>query len=173
MSLAALADDAAPEAAAPLLEREAKRARRGGDELHDRVSDRDSMHQDYGVGCEVKRMSRILESLRLDGNTMRVVFVRYNPHDFTVDGAAPRGRSARYRHRQLTALLLELQTEAEAELNAPSSRVADVRVFYMFYDAVSDATGRATPVVFDEVNPDDGSPEYAAAAKEWFARCVV
>lgn len=40
-----------------------------------------------GVACDMKRMAKIVECLALGGNTMPIVFLRYNPNKYTVDGA--------------------------------------------------------------------------------------
>ena len=38
------------------------------------------------ISCEVSCMSKIIESLRLDGNMLPIQFIRYNPNTFTVNG---------------------------------------------------------------------------------------
>ncbi len=45
---------------------------------------------DYSVGCDMGRMARITESLTVEGNTLPIVFVRYNPHEFKIDGHTER-----------------------------------------------------------------------------------
>lgn len=45
----------------------------------------------YGpVSCDMRRMSKVLESLTIEGNTLPIIFVRYNPHTFSVDGCRQR-----------------------------------------------------------------------------------
>jgi len=76
----------------------------------------EEQHRAYGVSCDVRRMGLIVESLRLDGNTQRVVFVRFNPDGLAVDGAPRRTPRAR-RHEALVSLLRELEAEpADAAL---------------------------------------------------------
>lgn len=43
-------------------------------------------HKHYEVVCEVKRMLNVLQSLHVDGNTLPIVFIRYNPDSYYVDG---------------------------------------------------------------------------------------
>jgi len=81
----------------------------------------------YGnVSCDMKRMSKITESLALEGNTMPTVMLRYNPDGFSVDGKAVK----------------KLKTVREAELVAllkdPASSVFSCNqplvIQYMYYD---------------------------------------
>jgi len=46
----------------------------------------ETQHEDYGIDCDIKRMSDIYSSLMLDGNTLPVIFIRYNPHGYKVNG---------------------------------------------------------------------------------------
>jgi hypothetical protein len=39
-----------------------------------------------GIGCDMKRMAKVVESLALECNDMPLVFIRYNPNTFKVDG---------------------------------------------------------------------------------------
>lgn len=43
-------------------------------------------HDWYGVECELSRMTKIQAALSIEGNTMPLVFIRYNPQGFKVDG---------------------------------------------------------------------------------------
>ncbi len=40
----------------------------------------------YSVSCDMSRMARIIESLCVEGNTLPVWFIRYNPNAYTLDG---------------------------------------------------------------------------------------
>jgi hypothetical protein len=42
---------------------------------------------DFSVSCDMARMGRIVESLAIEGNTLPVLFVRYNPDAYRVAGA--------------------------------------------------------------------------------------
>lgn len=118
-------------------------------------------HKGYGISCDLKRMGLTIESLRLEGNTQRIVFIRYNPDAFTVNGVTkPTFRQER--HGALINLLRELETEADA----PGKE--DVRTFYMFYD-----TTNGVPDIFSALNEEDDSPAYDDMAKHWFVRSIV
>ena len=115
----------------------------------------EDQHKSYGVSCDVSRMAEIVETLRVEGNTQRIVFIRYNPHGFKVDGVT-KHTTKEERHRRLAELLCDLQAE-EGKDDA-----CDVRTFYLFYD--TDADGE--PAVFQDETYED-------LAKEWFVRAIV
>ena len=67
-------------------------------------------------------MSKIIESLRVDGNMLPIRFVRYNPDAFTVNGAKMKMKQDE-RHRML------LQTLTATVFERPFG------VKYLFYDS--------------------------------------
>jgi hypothetical protein len=96
-------------------------------------------------------MNNIVSSLRLGGDETPVVFIRYNPHSFKVDGTSK--RTARIeRHTKICELLDRIKTTEPED---------QIRVLYMYYDTVSER-----PVVLTD-------PEYFDAVKEWFACNIV
>ena len=105
----------------------------------------------YGVDDDVTRMDKTFESLRLDGNSRRLVFIRYNPHAFKVDGVSRKVKTA-----QRQARLIELLNEIANE----SSSKQDHRVFYLYYDLEG-----FFPTIFDD-------NEYPEHAKKWLAGCI-
>jgi hypothetical protein len=50
------------------------------------VENDEEQHRSYMTVCEVKRIAEIVESWAVGGNTLPIVFIRYNPHGFTVNG---------------------------------------------------------------------------------------
>ena len=112
----------------------------------------EGQHNGYGVSCDVTRMAKTVESLRVAGNTMRVAFIRYNPHAFTVDGV---------KRRRPTVLRLKQLIEVLKGFGNDSTDDEDIRVFYMYYSTNGDK-----PAIFDD-------PEYPDIAKEWLARVYV
>lgn len=100
----------------------------------------------YTISCEVRRMSETFRSLLLEGNTLPVAFIRYNPHKFTRDGAS----------------ITKLKRDREAELvekikNWEFEQPAGV--YYMYYDTVDE-----TPLIFCD-------PEYNEGFKEYLIGC--
>ena len=51
-------------------------------------------HEDYGVACDVVRMTKIHTAFAVEGNTLPVGVIRYNPHAFRVDGRLRRVSTA-------------------------------------------------------------------------------
>lgn len=60
----------------------------------------ENQHEDYGIDCEVKRMSDVYSSLMLEGNNLPVVFIRYNPHAYKINGKTERTIKSE-RHKKL------------------------------------------------------------------------
>lgn len=83
-------------------------------------------HETYGVACDVSRMVKLFDAWLLEGNTLPVRFLRYNPHAYQVDGkkvvVAKKVREAR--------LLEAIKEAAEADGDG-------MHVRYMYYDAIS------------------------------------
>lgn len=105
----------------------------------------EDQHQfgDYTVSCDMKRMARVSETLALEGNTLPIYWLRYNPGGYKVDGVRrKRGREARER-----ALLEHIDA---VDFSKP------FWVHYMFYDVVRDSLR----VTLD--------PEY----HDWIAECT-
>ena len=77
----------------------------------------------YSISCDMKRMASVMESLALEGNTLPVYWLRYNPTSYTIDGVkGGRGRADRER---------DLLSAIEAiDFTKP------LWVHYMFYDTV-------------------------------------
>lgn len=85
----------------------------------------EDQHRQYGVACEVARMLSIYESWMLEGNTLPVHIIRYNPHAFQVDG-----KSIRVTKKDREAQLLRAIDEAA------ESATEGLQVQYMYYDMV-------------------------------------
>lgn len=83
-------------------------------------------HNGYGVACEVSRMVKLLEAWLLEGNTLPVRFIRYNPHAFQIDGKEQKVTRAVREAR----LLEVIQEAAGADGDG-------MQVRYMYYDEVS------------------------------------
>jgi len=101
----------------------------------------------------MKRMSKIMESLALEGNTLPVVLLRYNPDAFSVDGKAVKKLKA-VREAELVSLL-----------NDPASDVFScdqpLVIQYMYYDV----SGGAPTVTSD--------PDYSVHIVECCAKPLL
>ena len=108
-------------------------------------------HDSYGVCCDIARMADIMAALALDGNTLPVAFVRYNPHAFTLDGV----------HQKVpTTTRLERLIATVRSLVALGPKLPPFSVTYMFYDGES-STGHAKRRLCIW-----SSPDYDAAVSE-------
>ena len=56
------------------------------DECRDILETDERQHSDYDVSCDAKRMADIYLALTLEGNTLPVTFIRYNPDSYKVNG---------------------------------------------------------------------------------------
>lgn len=93
----------------------------------------DEEQHKFGYGkssCDMKRMTKIIETLRLEGNDMRLVFIRYNPNAFTVDYEAQKVLK-KNREQNLISIL----QDADHEL---FTAITDLTIQYMYYNTVSD-----------------------------------
>jgi hypothetical protein len=118
----------------------------------------ETQHHGYGISCEVGRMGKVLESLRTDGNTLRMVFIRYNPDAYKVDEVT-QNTSAEDRQAALVSLLRKLENE-------PVVDNADFRTFYMYYDSNQDGAGMYKPKVFEGY-------DYDQQMQKCLAECIV
>ena len=116
----------------------------------------EEQHKSYGVSCDVRRMADIAASLRIEGNTMRIAFVRYNPHGFQVGGVT-KPTKRKDRHARLVDVLSSLRRESTEDITE-----SDVRIFYLFYDVDEDGV----PSIFE-------NDEYDSQAKLWLASAIV
>jgi hypothetical protein len=83
-------------------------------------------HDGYGVACDVARMVKLFEAWLLEGNTLPVRFIRYNPHVFRIDGKRQNVKKA----VRAARLLKAIQEASEADGDG-------MQVRYMYYDVVS------------------------------------
>ncbi len=84
-------------------------------------------HDDRDTSCEVARMTQVNEALALEGNTLPIVWVRWNPDACRVNGVKLR-IPQKERGAQLVRFLHALTSSSVALL--PGS----VSIFYLFYD---------------------------------------
>lgn len=91
----------------------------------------------YGkAGCDMRRISRVKESLTIGGFTDGIHIIRYNPNEFKVGGSTVRTLKTT-REARLIAVLEEMA----------QTRLVDgeLRVGYMYYDV--DSADAARPIV--------------------------
>jgi len=95
-----------------------------------------------GISCDMKRMAKIVESLTVGGNTLPVIFIRYNPHVFSVDGV----RQKVLKKDREAALVAMLQDDS-----APMFHTGrPLAVSYMYYDMVEGMPEVVTSAEYNE-----------------------
>ena len=104
----------------------------------------ESQHSGNSQSCETTRMNNVVTSWLLEGSDTPVVWIRYNPHAYKINGNK-QTTNQDDRHKQLLVFLDALEF-----VNQPQ-----VRVYYMFYD-----TQDGKPCVLDD-------PEYQETVKSW------
>jgi hypothetical protein len=93
----------------------------------------DEEQHKFGYGkasCDMKRMAKIIESLRLEGNKMKFIFIRYNPNSFSINYKKQRVLKKDKEHTLITIL----QDKNHYIFNSDK----DVIIQYMYYDTVND-----------------------------------
>eukprot|EP00873_Tetraselmis_striata_P045205 jgi/Tetstr1/465469/TSEL_010153.t1 len=76
---------------------------------------------DYTVGCDMRRMAKVMETLALEGNTLPIYWLRYNPGAYSEDGA---------KRKRLKALREQMLAKHIESVKFDRS----FWVHYMFYD---------------------------------------
>lgn len=106
-----------------------------------------------GVSCDMRRMTQIQETLAIDGNTIPIIFLRYNPDAFKVDG-----ETVSLKKKDREAILVEILQDPTHEIfNTGSS----LTIQYMFYDTSNNIT---------EITND---PEYHPVMRSLCLPCII
>lgn len=86
----------------------------------------ENQHDGYAVACEVARMVKLVEAWLLEGNSLPIRFIRYNPHVYRVDGTTTRTPKKTREARLLEAIREASEADGDG-----------MQVRYMYYDVVS------------------------------------
>ncbi len=91
-------------------------------------------HKDYMISCETRRMTTVHESCMLDPAQplaqMPLVFLRYNPHAFRVDGELVRISKVN-REKKMAVYLQNMSLDSRC--------AGELQIQYAFYDKSSDS----------------------------------
>jgi hypothetical protein len=109
----------------------------------------ESQHSWYEVSCELRRMTDTQRSLVLEGNTLPILFIRYNPHSFEIDGVVRRDIWKKRREETLVQFIRDLK------FTQPFG------VAYMYYDTVD-----GKPAIYSD-------PAFEESFKPLVTHCVV
>ncbi len=86
----------------------------------------EGQHEHYGVACDIKRMLDIHGALDCEGNSLPLLFIRYNPHAFSVDGVTSKV-SSKDRQDRLVGIIRDWVAPVPGSL----------QIQYMYYDCRS------------------------------------
>jgi len=109
----------------------------------------EDQHSWYEVSCELRRMTDTQRSLVLEGNTLPIMFIRYNPHGYKVDGVVRKNMWKKHREERLVEFIRTL------------TFTQPFGVTYMYYDTVE-----GKPAIFSD-------PAFEEAFKPLVTHCVV
>jgi uncharacterized Zn-finger protein len=110
----------------------------------------EEQHDGYGVSCDIKRMSDIRTSYTIEGCELPIIFIRYNPHTFKVNGNGVNiGR--KYREQVLINYIKTIPK------NLPP-----LTIQYMYYDV--DSSNEL--LIWSD-------PEYPQSIKDLVLSCIV
>ena len=102
----------------------------------------EKQHCNNEIVCENARMAKIHESLALEGNTLPLMFIRYNPHKYKVNGK--NGDKTKLQRQSALFALIE-----SVDLRAAQP----MQVVYMFYDSI-ETDNVLPPQIFDNSEYD-------------------
>lgn len=111
----------------------------------------EGQHDGYGVSCDIKRMSDIRTSYTIEGCELPILFIRYNPHEFEVDGTVVKiGR--KYREEALITYIRNLK----------NTKLAPLTIQYMYYNV--DSSNEL--LIWSD-------PEYPQSIKDLVLSCIT
>jgi hypothetical protein len=94
----------------------------------------ETQHCSYMVRCDMMRMAKIVESLTVGGNSLPILFLRYNPDAYTVDGLGRRCKTLAERELELVSILKSdsAAMASKGKFGLDSDQTLAIR--YMYYD---------------------------------------
>ena len=101
-------------------------------------------HSDTGYSCDLRRMAYVREALTIEGNTLPLVFLRYNPDAFKVGGVT-RPTKKKDREARLVALLRDLEVR-------DATGLPPMTLQYLYYDVTADC---ARNTLWDEADEEN------------------
>jgi hypothetical protein len=75
-----------------------------------------------GISCDMKRMSHIYTAIRITGNMLPILFLRYNPHDFKIENIKQKVEEK------------ERQEKLIKFINSYCPSDKEMEIFYLYYD---------------------------------------
>jgi hypothetical protein len=88
----------------------------------------EDQHRFSSASCDMNRMSKIIETLAIEGNTLPIVFIRYNPNAYRVDGELQKVLK-----KDREEKLIELLSDERSIIYNTDQLLS---VLYMYYDMI-------------------------------------
>ena len=89
----------------------------------------ENQHEGYMISCETRRMTEVRSVFTQDGNEMSLIFIRYNPDAFRVDGELQKIKK-KDRLKRYVELVRELENSEE--------EMMPLTIYYLYYDTNGD-----------------------------------
>lgn len=111
------------------------------------VDENQHKYNSYTIACENRRMMEVFRTLVLEGNTLPIVFIRYNPNNF-------------YRNDKKVKLIKEKREKCLLQVLKNWDFLQDNGIFYMYYDTIDEK-----PSILED-------PEYEESVKQLYVGCI-
>ena len=89
----------------------------------------EDQHKGYMISCDTRRMTEVRSVFTQDGNEMPLVFIRYNPDSFRIDGVLQKIKK-KDRLKRYVELVRELENSEE--------EMMPLTIYYLYYDTTGD-----------------------------------
>ena len=106
------------------------------------IDEKQRKEENYTISCDVSRMSKIYETLIVEGNMIPIKFIRYNPHEYKINNKTIR-TSCIDRHNQL---IHEIQETVFSK---------SFSVKYLFYDMKNNE-----PAIFRDIDYNESFKQF-------------
>ena len=89
----------------------------------------ENQHEGYPISCDARRMTEVRSVFTQDGNEMPLVFIRYNPDAFRIDGELQKIKK-KDRLKRYVELVKELENSYE--------EMMPLTIYYLYYNVNGD-----------------------------------
>jgi len=97
-------------------------------------------YSNYTVGCDVSRMTKTLSSIWSGGNHPSILWIRFNPDFFEVDGMIVKNLTKKFKEERLIYILRHPQEYLD-------TTVRSFGVLYVYYDCFTMPNGSCVPCI--------------------------
>lgn len=102
----------------------------------------ENQHSGYIISCDTRRMMEVKTALIQEGNDMPLIFIRYNPDSFRIDGELQKIKKKDRLNRYI---------ELVKELEKKEEDMIPLTIYYLYYDV----NGDNLEIFYDPEYPED------------------